>query len=125
MVMNEAGRKIVIFDDDEDILSICTYILESQGWSVTSFTDCNDPVERIAIAQPDVVLMDNWIPDEGGIIATQKLKLSAYSHIPVVYFSANKDVRLLARSAGADQFIAKPFDIEELKRVLEKVLQGH
>src|ERR1700712_1323758 len=116
MVMNEAGRKIVIFDDDEDILSICTYILEGQGWSVTSFTDCNDPVERVTAAQPDVILMDNWIPDEGGIIATRKLKDSAgCSHIPVVYFSANTDIRLLAKSAGADQFIAKPFDIEALK----------
>ena len=72
--MDRLDKKIVIFDDDEDILSICIYILEEQGWEVQAFTNCNDIVERITAIMPDVILMDNWIPDDGGIIATQKLK---------------------------------------------------
>jgi len=72
--MNKSAKKIVIFDDDEDILSICVYILEEQGWEVYTYTNCNNIVERISEIKPDVILMDNWIPDEGGIIATQILK---------------------------------------------------
>jgi DNA-binding NtrC family response regulator len=121
--MNYLNKKIVIFDDDEDILSICSYILEEQGWKVQSFTDCNDIAEKVSGIMPDVILMDNWIPDDGGIIATQILKKSeSLKNIPVIYFSANSDIELLAKHAGAETYLAKPFDLEELERVINTVL---
>ena len=121
--MNYLNKKIVIFDDDEDIISICSYILEEQGWKVHSFTDCNDIVQKVSSVLPDVILMDNWIPDDGGIIATQILKKNSdLKHIPVVYFSANSDIELLANHAGAETYLAKPFDLEELERVINTVL---
>lgn len=121
--MNYLNKKIVIFDDDEDIISICSYILEEQGWNVHSFTDCNNITEKVSAILPDVILMDNWIPDDGGIIATQTLKNNeSLKHIPVVYFSANSDIELLASHAGAETYLAKPFDLEELERVINTVL---
>ena len=121
--MNKSAKKIVIFDDDEDILSICVYILEEQGWEVYTYTNCNNIVERISEIKPDVILMDNWIPDEGGIIATQTLKKEgSLQQIPVIYFSANSDIQLLAEHAGADGYLAKPFDLEELDRVIGDVM---
>lgn len=121
--MNDKAKKIIIFDDDEDILSICSYILEEQGWEVHTFTDCNDIIEKVSGISPDVILMDNWIPDAGGIIATQTLKKDEdLKDIPVVYFSANSDIQLLADHAGAETFLAKPFDLEELERVIKSVL---
>jgi two-component system cell cycle response regulator DivK len=121
--MDRPEKKIVIFDDDEDILSICIYILEEQGWKVYPFTNCNDIVERITSIMPQVILMDNWIPDDGGIIATQTLKKNPdLKDIPVIYFSANSDIQLLADHAGAESYLAKPFDLEELERVISRVL---
>ncbi|MFD0766397.1 response regulator [Mucilaginibacter lutimaris] len=121
--MNDKPKKIIIFDDDEDILSICSYILEEQGWEVHTFTDCNDITEKVSGILPDVILMDNWIPDAGGIIATQTLKKDEeLKNIPVVYFSANSDIQLLADHAGAETYLAKPFDLEELERVINSVL---
>ena len=118
------GKKIVIFDDDEDILSVCTYVLEEQGWEVHVFTDCNQIVEKVNPIMPDVILMDNWIPDTGGIIATQAIKNNdTLKNIPVVYFSANSDIQLLAKQAGAESYIAKPFDLEDMERIIEGVLQ--
>ena len=121
--MKDPNKKIIIFDDDEDILSICSYILEEQGWEVFTFTDCNNITEKVSRVLPDVILMDNWIPDAGGIIATQTLKKSEeLKNIPVIYFSANSDIQILASSAGAQTYLAKPFDLEELERVISKVL---
>ncbi|GAA3993384.1 response regulator [Mucilaginibacter dorajii] len=121
--MKDSNKKIIIFDDDEDILSICSYILEEQGWEVHTFTDCNNITEKVSGILPDVILMDNWIPDAGGIIATQTLKKTeALKDIPVIYFSANSDIQILANHAGAQTFLAKPFDLEELERVINKVL---
>ncbi|MBD1385569.1 response regulator [Mucilaginibacter rigui] len=121
--MSDKVKKIIIFDDDEDILSICSYILEEQGWEVHTFTDCNDIIEKVAGIFPDVILMDNWIPDVGGINATQTLKKDeTLKQIPVVYFSANSDIQLLADHAGAESYLAKPFDLEDLERVINSVL---
>ena len=116
-------RKIIIVDDDEDILSICSYVLEEQGWEVHGFTDCNNVVEKVSGIHPNVILMDNWIPDAGGIIATQTLKSNErLKNIPVIYFSANSDIQLLASHAGAESYLAKPFDLHQLEQVISNVL---
>lgn len=121
--MDASTKRIIIFDDDEDILSICSYILEEQGWEVHTFTDCNNIVEKVSSVNPSVILMDNWIPDAGGIIATQTLKKSDdLKHIPVIYFSANSDIQLLAEHAGAETYLAKPFDLEDLEQIINTVL---
>ncbi len=121
--MKYAGKTIVIFDDDEDILAICSFILEEQGWKVYAYADCNQIAEKVAAVSPDVIIMDNWIPDDGGIVATQTLKKNeALKNIPVVYFSANSDIEILANHAGAEIYLAKPFDLEELENVINKVL---
>ena len=120
--MSSAAKTIVIFDDDEDILSVCAYILEEKGWQVHTFTDCNEITEKVSGIQPDVILMDNWIPDDGGITATQTLKgTKALQHIPIIYFSANSDIQSLASQAGAETFLAKPFDLDELEQVINRV----
>ncbi|MGZ3751670.1 MAG: response regulator [Mucilaginibacter sp.] len=117
------NRKIIIFDDDEDILSICSYVLEEQGWEVHIFTDCDNIIEKVSAINPHVILMDNWIPDSGGIIATQKLKnTDSLKSIPVVYFSANSDIQSLASRAGAEAYLAKPFDLNDLEGTINSVI---
>jgi two-component system cell cycle response regulator DivK len=122
--MNETdNRKIIIFDDDEDILSICSYVLEEQGWEVHIFTDCGNIAEKVSAISPSVILMDNWIPDSGGIVATQTLKnTDSLRDIPVVYFSANSDIQMLASRAGAEAYLAKPFDLNDLERIITTVI---
>ncbi|HEY9196012.1 MULTISPECIES: response regulator [Mucilaginibacter] len=121
--MSTSHKKIVIFDDDEDILSICSYILEEQGWEVHTFSDCNNIIEKVSGILPDVIMMDNWIPDSGGIIATQTLKKTeGLKDIPVIYFSANSDIQILANHAGAQTYLAKPFDLEDLEKVISTVI---
>ncbi len=117
-------KKIAIFDDDEGILSICSYILEDKGWKVYTFTNCNRIIGQVAEIMPDVIFMDNSIPDLGGLTATQCLKANpTLASIPVIYFSANSDIEQLAATAKADNFLAKPFDLDALEEIIEKVLK--
>jgi two-component system cell cycle response regulator DivK len=112
-------KRVLICDDDSDILSICQFILEELGLEVHTRNNCNNIVSVVEEIKPDVILMDNWIPDTGGIIATRTLKQHPiYKKIPVIYFSANTDIKLLARDAGADSYLAKPFDINDLEKAI-------
>jgi DNA-binding NtrC family response regulator len=120
------SRRIMIFDDDNDILSICSFILESQGWKVFTQSNCNNILKVVGEVKPDLIVMDNWIPDSGGIIATQTIKANeSTKHIPVIYFSANHDIKNLAGQAGTEYFLAKPFDIQQFEELIEHVLQVH
>ena len=119
------AKRILIFDDDADILSICTYIMEEQGWEVHTSQHCNNIDTTVRNIKPSVILMDNWIPDSGGVIATQTLKSqSDLKDIPVIYFSANNDIQTLAKQAGADTYLEKPFDLNELEILINKMVNG-
>ena len=113
------GKSIFIFDDDTDILELCRILLSQKGYTVHTSNSCNDVVEQVVLKQPGVVLMDNKIPDTGGIAAVQALKKDQRTQpVPVIFFSANTNVRELSMQAGADFFLQKPFDIGSLERLV-------
>lgn len=117
-------KKILIFDDDPDILELCEHILFNIGFEVFTRERCDDLIRTMQELQPDLVLMDNWIPDIGGIQATRLIKQHPhFKNIPVVYFSANNDVKKLAEVAGADDYIAKPFDLEDFESIIIRALK--
>lgn len=116
-------KTISIFDDDDDILELCRILLESRGYKVHTFNNCRDIKAKLAGVRPDIILMDNKIPDTGGISATNLIKTDpATSFIPVIYFSANTNVAQLSMEAGADAYLQKPFNIADLERIVEKYL---
>ncbi len=115
------NKTVLIFDDDVELLELCTVILESRGYTVKTRDNCNDLHSILENNKPDVILMDNWIPEIGGVEATRLIKSSPYSTTPVVFFSANNDVKGLAASAGADAYITKPFNISELETVIDNM----
>src|SRR5579859_7318404 len=117
------NKRVLILDDDLDILQICTIVLRKKGFDVQTLNNSNQVVNQVKAYQPDVILMDNWIPGPGGIEATRLLKLAPETQdIPVIFFSANSNVTQLAREAQADYFLQKPFDITELEATVQMAL---
>ena len=113
-------KKVLILDDDADILQICTIVLKKKGFDVSTLNNSSNVQENVRKYQPDVILMDNWIPGPGGIEATRQLKNEVdLQSIPVIFFSANSNVTQLAREAQADYFLQKPFDISELEAIVQ------
>ena len=116
-------ERVLIFDDDVDILELCSIILTRKGFEVLMATTCENIVDKVVQVKPDVILMDNWLPDIGGVRATQLLKKNALTRaIPVIFFSANNQTENFSHEAGAEYFIQKPFDIAELEMVVRKAL---
>lgn len=114
-------KKILIFDDDTAILEVITIIFEENGYDVKISETSHDIIEKVADYQPDVILMDNWIPKIGGVEATKLLKSTEeFKHIPVIYVTANNDIVALASEAQADDYVSKPFNLDDLERMVEK-----
>lgn len=119
------NKTVLLFDDDVNILEVCTIILEECGYSVAISETSHDIIEKVTAIRPDIILMDNWIPDIGGIKATQLLKQHPdFKHIPVVYVSANSDIHVLAQQAGADTYLEKPFNLDDLEGIVSQVLNN-
>lgn len=117
------NKRVLILDDDIDILQICTIVLKKKGFDVQTLNNSSHVVSQVSSFQPDVILMDNWIPGPGGIEATRLLKQDpATQDIPVIFFSANSNVTQLAREARADYFLQKPFDITELEAIVQMAI---
>ncbi|MFI5194604.1 MAG: response regulator [Chitinophagales bacterium] len=117
--------KIMIFDDDTDLLEVCSIVLKSKDYEVGSCNRCNEIIQDVELFAPDVILMDNWIPDTGGVKATRLIKQhNDLKKIPVIFFSASNNVQELAVEAGAEFFLQKPFEIDELESIVSKAIRA-
>lgn len=115
------NKKVFIFDDNLEILELCTEILQDIGCEVKTSPTTNRVEQQVADYMPDLIFMDNWLPDMSGIEATKLLKANdRLKKIPVIYFSANSNISELANQAGADDFLAKPFDIDKFEETVKK-----
>jgi DNA-binding response OmpR family regulator len=118
--------RIMIFDDDTDLIELCSIVLKSKNYEVRGFSRCNDILNKVMLFSPQVIIMDNRIPDAGGVKATREIKHDfRFKSIPVIFFSANERVQELAAEAGADFYLQKPFDIGELETVVAKAVAIH
>ncbi|AZB26697.1 MULTISPECIES: response regulator [Chryseobacterium] len=118
-------KKILIFDDDTAILEVITIIFEENGYDVKISETSHDILEKVAEYRPDVILMDNWIPKIGGVEATKLLKSTEeFKHIPVIYVTANNDIVALASEAQADDYVSKPFNLDDLELMVAKHIEA-
>ncbi|WP_285010066.1 response regulator [Pedobacter faecalis] len=116
-------KRVFVFDDNADILDLCTIILEDAGYEIKTSVTSNNIIDQVMACVPDIIFMDNWLPDVGGIEATKALKSHPeLKNIPVIYFSANNDVKSLAEQAGADDYLSKPFDIQDLEDIISRYI---
>ena len=117
------AKKIFIFDDNLEILELCTEILEDLGCQVKTSPTTNNVERQVLDYMPDLIFMDNWLPDISGIEATRMIKSNEnLKNIPILYFSANSNIDALANEAGADDYLAKPFDIDQFEEVVKKYI---
>jgi len=114
------NKKILIVEDDLAIVDSIQLLLESEGYNVHAITDA-DKVTSIKDICPDVILLDIWMSGQDGRNTAKYLKSQNETKtIPIIMVSASKDIEKSAKDSGADDFIAKPFDMEALLSKITK-----
>ncbi len=108
-------KRILIIDDDADIMLVLASVVEDAGYQVSTI-DRGDYLEQIdAGALPDLILLDMLLSGQDGRQIARRLKEQATTRrIPIVMLSAHPDAQREALEAGADAFLAKPFDLDAL-----------
>ena len=116
----QSKKEILILDDNDDMRELLATVLSLKGYKVTALKD----IDPLTIKQkPDLVLLDVLLSGKNGIdICTAFKKSSFTKHIPVIMFSALPDARKKCISAGADEFILKPFKVHTLHNLIENLL---
>lgn len=110
----------MIADDDPGIVDAVEMILDFHGYEVSSTYNATDLLVMQPDQYPDVLLLDIWMPACDGRDICRQLKLQdATRQIPILMISASKDISASAFEAGADDFLAKPFDMQELINKIE------
>lgn len=113
--------KVLVVDDDPDLAIICSIILEDAGYEIAVAHNGFEAYDRLADANPDVVLLDVMMPVLDGLTVCKMVKRNPRTKdLPVIVMSASQSLRDQARSCHADAILAKPFDIDMLVSTVEQ-----
>ena len=117
-------KRILIIDDDEDILEIFNLIFQNEGYNVV-LSNNGDAAENIFEIGPDLVILDVRIVGSvknGGEICSDLKEKFKDARLPVILISAEHDVRRIASECGADAYLNKPFDLAHLLTTVKELL---
>ncbi len=107
-------KQILVVDDDESIVDCLQIVLESEGYRVETTIHGENVVELVA-NHPDLLLLDLRMPGINGEDICRKLKAQPTTkYLPIIILSANNNTEEIAKKAGADDFLGKPFDMYAL-----------
>ncbi len=120
-----SGKKIVIFDDEVDMLTVTETILKSRGFEVATFDSSKNAIEDIKREKPDLILLDINMPHKDGYQVCDEIRCDdEIKHIPVIVFTAQPIEKDLIDKAhhfyGANDYVIKPFESDDLVEKIEK-----
>jgi two-component system alkaline phosphatase synthesis response regulator PhoP len=109
--MDGKGRKVLIADDEPDIIEILKYNLEKEGYSVISAKDGDEALEKARLTQPELIVLDMMMPKKNGMEVCEILRAQvAYKDTLIMFLTALSDeaTQLKGFSTGADDYVTKP-----------------
>jgi DNA-binding response OmpR family regulator len=113
-------KKIIVIEDDNDILDLMQYILEDEGYQVLP-SSRTEPLATVLEHRPNLVLLDDRLPDEFGHQFCARLKANPETaSIPVILVSATRNLHQVAIDCKADGYLTKPFDLHELVNLVKE-----
>jgi two-component system cell cycle response regulator DivK len=130
--MNDRGiregsvKKILVVEDDQDNREMVLKVLKHNGYQAIEAVDGQEAIEKAKTEDPDLILLDLYIPKMDGYEVTRRLKGDqGLKHIPIIALTAHamKGNREEALAAGCDGYIAKPINVRELPQQIEHFLR--
>ena len=120
---SSAGRRVLACDDELKILRALKLVLRPEGYEVLTAASIEEALDVVALSAVDAAIVDLVLPDGNGIELCRRLR--EWSSMPIIVLSAvgRQQEKVAALRAGADDYVTKPFDPQELVARLEAVLR--
>ena len=118
--------KILVVDDEHALRDMMTMRLKANGYDVVTAIDGEDGLNKARAERPDLILLDIMMPAMDGLMVLSRLKSDLeLSFVPVIMLTAKSDTEAImeSQSAGAADYILKPFDGDELMKLVKKTLE--
>ena len=117
--------RVLIIDDDRDLLNVCSVGMHAFGHDVWTAGTGRDGLAEAAIRAPDVIVLDLGLPDMDGMEVCRRIR--TWSEVPILVLSADgsEDRKVDALDDGADDYMTKPFGMRELNARLRVALRHH
>jgi two-component system, OmpR family, alkaline phosphatase synthesis response regulator PhoP len=121
---NESKANILLAEDEENLHEALKLNLEMEGYTVTSAFDGNEALKAIGNEYFDLIIMDIMMPEVDGISVLETIRVNA-NEVPVLILSAKNSSadRVLGLKKGADDYLTKPFNLEELLLRVSKLIE--
>lgn len=120
------GKNILVVDDDRDILTATTALLDDTGATVQTASDGNAAVEAAESFKPDLIVLDAMLPKRSGFLVLEKIKVTKKKgekpYVIMITGNEGKRHQVWAESLGVDGYLNKPIRMERLLQTIEKVL---
>ena len=122
--MNDDKKKILVVDDEEDILHFLELVLREKGYDVATASSGHEALTRAQVDRPDLILLDIMMPQMDGWEVLKLLRVEAdTARIPVAMLSARTEAkdRVQGLQEGAVDYICKPFSLQELLTKIDAI----
>lgn len=116
--------RVLIADDEKNMRWVLSQALEAEGYEVFEAADGKEALTAVAEHEPEVVILDHKMPAPDGMEVLRRLRSKGH-RFPVIMLTAHGNVQTAveAMKAGANEYLTKPFDLDELKLSIEKALK--
>ena len=120
-------KRILVIEDEKDILKPLVFRLEKQGFSVLSASDGEIGLKEVKENLPDLIILDLFLPKLSGEEICKLIRETGdeeIENIPIVMLTAKSSEadRIVGRVIGANSYLTKPFEIQELMREIERLI---
>lgn len=120
--MTKARKRILVVDDELAIIKILKIKLRVSGYDVVTALDGQQALDLVRSESPDLMVLDVIMPNKDGFEALRELRM--HSQLPVIVCSARPENAQRAYELGANDFLPKPFDVDDLVRRVNSLLGG-
>jgi DNA-binding response OmpR family regulator len=119
-----AKRRVLLVDDDPEIIDAIRYALESKGYQIFIARDGNQGLAMAEREDPDLVILDMMMPKRSGFLVLEKLRRTREVPVRVIMITANEGSRhkAYAEMLGVDDYIRKPFAMDKLVDAVQRLL---
>jgi DNA-binding response OmpR family regulator len=111
---------VLVVDDEPRIGKMLGIKLRLSGYDVITTTSGAEAIDLVRTQEPDIMLLDILIPDVTGTDVLRQVR--TFSQVPIIAFTARPEIAQSALKLGANDYVAKPFDVDEMVRRIEILL---